>query len=956
MDELEPNVRKARRRSMRNLRRQSLLFGETSNEDCSGLLLGLNKDYAGDKEKDSDMLEQYGSLWMETNNLTPVKKLRRRRSIIVPAHSVDLLKTNYQEFEIENLRAVEKEETCTNPSIKTSFLSPMSVQESINEPNVCAKKIVKEAHPKTPVSVFSSEKGLTVSNICKVAGSGLCDFLEDSKDAANIDLDTAYSNLDISTSTPRSTVSSVGSLDTSIQSMSPDFPRSPSTTPCFQQENQNNHADSYQVSSKVGDGSPHSVSQLSQILESSNHSQMLESSSQCRDIEVTKTDGSHNDSKKDSLGSSFLSLCRTLAGKVASLVRISPQGDKISESEISGNEMCNSPILHERDNSFKEADNRSAENVKNLLVLGITERDDFQKSFLMQNQQSANAIAEESLNTSVIVEKQEIMVEDSNSSLLTKTKNPVKRKRSVSKAFLDTFRAVSEELNKDRSINKLEENKRMAKKLSDDKLSERENVVADEIQSNTTSDRAGKFDRLDFDSCENYTLDPPMTVFIKDQSTDDIAFTYSSEVTTEKVEDTWNVLGLDKGIVDDEIVKKIADRCESPKVLNHTSKIFPTQNNEMIFQTKQENTEEQTFRRDSLEQATVQVSFTQLKKSLENTHVAGNIEDCTQSQLSTDSNISMSLATSCKELYSGQENANENVTKTCESCIQENNSCKDILSESVKTAEQRDEEAERVLDFLTMEDSATSSKDANQSATRKRKRRSEFIFLQENYDVSIPSDGEMSDLEHSDKIVGNGRMRRRSAGGAVMRLLQGSTLPQIEEELEEILNTKTKGRKSDSLVNESNESSHNEKMSNSRTGRKKTQGFNTALQDISNADTSGVARRTAKKKGKDLQETSLEELYRNKNYKKPEGKMWETIFEQPDSINSKSEEQIFSKKRYQRVATFEKPTQLKLRRRLQKAIKNGWDPKTRKRMALPDAIVEAKIANLEIELNSILDS
>ncbi|KAL3856298.1 hypothetical protein ACJMK2_011068 [Sinanodonta woodiana] len=912
MDELEANVRKTRRRSMRNLRRQSLIFGETSNEDCSSFLLGVNKVYTGDKEKDVGTLEQYGSLWMETNNLSPPKKLRRRRSSIVPVHSVDLLKTDSLELEIENLRAVEKEETCTTPSIKSSFFSPMSMEESMYEPNVYAQTIVKDAHPATPVSVFSSDKNLAVSSMYKSESSGLCDLLDrlnESKHATNIDLDTAYSNLDISTSTPRSRAdSSIGSLDTSIHSMSPDFPRSPSTMTCFQQESQNNHADSYQGGIKAGDESPHSVSHLSK---------MLESSSQGKDGEVTKMDQSHNDSKNDSLGSSFLSLCRTLAGKVANLVRISPPGDKTSESEFSGNVMYNSPILHEKHNGFKEADNSSAEN-------------------------PTDAVADMPINTSVIVtqklssfpsvEKQQSLAEDSGGSLLT-PKKPVKRKSSVSKAFLDTFRAVSEELNKERNI---DENQRTVKKLSDDKSNERESTTPNEIQSKTISDGRCKFDRLCFDSCENNTLNPPLTALIKVPSADDNAFAYSSEVTTQEIEDTWNVLGLDTDKVNDKIVEKIANACESHKV--HTSQIFSQQNNEMIFQVKEENTEEQTFRIDSLEQATVEVSFTQLKKSLGNTRDTG-----TQAHINIDSNVSLSLATSCKEQYSGQENVNE----TCESCIQENISSKDMLS---KCAEQMDdEEAQRILDFLTMEDSATSLKNTYQPVAKKKKRRSELIFLQENYADSIPPDVEMNYDNNSCRA----RRRRGSADRAVMRLLQGSSMAQLEEEEAESLSTAAESLKSDC---EGSESSHSEKMKNRRTGRKKTQEFGTALQDISNASTSGVTGRIAKKRGKDFQETSLEELYKNKNYKKPEEKMWETIFEQSDSTDSKSEEQIFSKKRYQRVAMFEKPTQLKLRRRLQKAIKNGWDPKTRKRMTLPDAIVEAKIANLEIELKSILDS
>lgn len=105
----------------------------------------------------------------------------------------------------------------------------------------------------------------------------------------------------------------------------------------------------------------------------------------------------------------------------------------------------------------------------------------------------------------------------------------------------------------------------------------------------------------------------------------------------------------------------------------------------------------------------------------------------------------------------------------------------------------------------------------------------------------------------------------------------------------------------------------------------------------------------AGRKRKKLPEVPLEDIYRNKNYIKPPDKTWETIFESP-----KANDQLFSKRRvhtYFDFETFYKPPQDKLKKRVKRAVKNGWDPKKRKRQALPEDEFQMKISNVFSELD-----
>lgn len=97
-------------------------------------------------------------------------------------------------------------------------------------------------------------------------------------------------------------------------------------------------------------------------------------------------------------------------------------------------------------------------------------------------------------------------------------------------------------------------------------------------------------------------------------------------------------------------------------------------------------------------------------------------------------------------------------------------------------------------------------------------------------------------------------------------------------------------------------------------------------------------------------EENLEDLYRNKNYKAPGERMWETLFESPDK--SKKPELIMSRRKYRRSLAFEVVPPSKIKRRLQRAMSQGWDVTGRKRKIVQLEEVKMKIAALSAEIET----
>lgn len=109
-----------------------------------------------------------------------------------------------------------------------------------------------------------------------------------------------------------------------------------------------------------------------------------------------------------------------------------------------------------------------------------------------------------------------------------------------------------------------------------------------------------------------------------------------------------------------------------------------------------------------------------------------------------------------------------------------------------------------------------------------------------------------------------------------------------------------------------------------------------------------VKRKTAGKRK--VKEENIEDIYRNKNFKRPNERIWETIYESPSE--SKNPDQLLSKKRFKRSIAFETTMPAKLKKRSKKAADNGWDSRKRKKQQLSDEFVIEKIAKIDELLNS----
>lgn len=116
--------------------------------------------------------------------------------------------------------------------------------------------------------------------------------------------------------------------------------------------------------------------------------------------------------------------------------------------------------------------------------------------------------------------------------------------------------------------------------------------------------------------------------------------------------------------------------------------------------------------------------------------------------------------------------------------------------------------------------------------------------------------------------------------------------------------------------------------------------------DLSNTCITSKTKPARKRK---LKEENIEDIYKNKNFKPPVPRVWETIYEFPDKL--KDPDQMLSKKRFKRSIAFESLLPAKLKKRSKKAAVLGWDAKRRMKLELPDEIVIEKLSELDAVLN-----
>ena len=110
-------------------------------------------------------------------------------------------------------------------------------------------------------------------------------------------------------------------------------------------------------------------------------------------------------------------------------------------------------------------------------------------------------------------------------------------------------------------------------------------------------------------------------------------------------------------------------------------------------------------------------------------------------------------------------------------------------------------------------------------------------------------------------------------------------------------------------------------------------------------DFSNITGKTKPARKRKLKEENIEDIYKNKNFKPPVERVWETIYEYPDKL--KNPDQMLSKKRFKRSIAFESLLPAKLKKRSKKAADLGWDAKRRRKQELPDEIVIEKLSELD---------
>ncbi len=108
-----------------------------------------------------------------------------------------------------------------------------------------------------------------------------------------------------------------------------------------------------------------------------------------------------------------------------------------------------------------------------------------------------------------------------------------------------------------------------------------------------------------------------------------------------------------------------------------------------------------------------------------------------------------------------------------------------------------------------------------------------------------------------------------------------------------------------------------------------------------------------KRKGsKRKREPSVEDIYLNKLWRTqmPKEKAWETIFEQP-RVSKFGQEEHQSCKKLKRAVNFDSfYTTARLKKRREKAVRQGWKPMSKKKEAKMSKLVADKIENLDKEL------
>ena len=958
------------------------------------------------KEAPKDVAEDpYGSLWMETDQ--PMKAKKRRRSCLLLNKMTKPPDESEEHEKIADNDNGEFQKSIDN-GLSQKENDTMSVQQ-FSQANVQIEKDTTTENVRIESGICITDIGLNkvtpeiiriesdISNtdigLNKVTPGGTVDVVSTEEPIHNLSPVASRSPEKNESQTVHQINSECTPPDEQIlstpQSMSPEFPASPSDL--LDLESHDNSYTSYIEFVNKETGSKHTTSddvketdmsvaerltvvpetdsRETSVLQLSETTEMLETSASDKEntvlslsdkentlIENTSLESKDNNKNSDSPG--FLSLCKTFAEKVVDLVKTSPS--YLTNILQDNSKISSSPSLKEvdiynkepsqEDNNVSYSDIRLALaselgktldreiecNEQLVQVFSVTETTN--SSATKEQNESSSRRNETEFNET----ERKTDVDLKPNEPLTKKGKTKKRRKSVSRTFYDTYTAVSNELNRtvnqDTAVNNGETSgKSISEPLCANSTSETQESVSTSRRSGCTAFKAKTFEKNANEDNDKHTSLKAMT----------------NESKRGAVE-----------ILDTAIKSKTFEKIASEDDDKHTSlKAMTNESKRGAVDRELDSTAELS----SLSEAQKQIKCKRRRS-------AGAV-------LSTDYNISMNQnVVHSDDMKEPGEKKKKYFSDNFFTEIKEQSNAENVSEvqpkQQVVTAHEgssndsdrvnlTDSEASVVEDFSRLElqisiPEPLGLKKDNAIKKKGRRRRSNNFYFSSIYNEN---DDPVNDLAKTQSAsdLSNDKTESLITEQLVApteTLAVGNNCP-VSKVIEEISQVSIDDKTEERLPPKVDDSDAEVGIKRRRR-RKSADAATLKIQMIANEiQESPVAEEnygptTVVKQGrkrKNEPDIPLEDIYRNKNYKKPEDKTWETIFESPKSLD-----QYYSKRRMHTCIDFEKPTQTKLKRRLQRAVRNGWDPKKRKKTVLSEDLFQLKIADAFSELDEIQEN
>ena len=942
------------------------------------------------KEAPKDVADDpYGSLWMETDQ--PIKAKKRRRSCLL------LNKMTKPPDESEEHEKIAGND---NGEFQKSIDNGLSQKENVtvSEQQFSQVNVQIEKDTTTEIIRIESDISNTDIGLNKVTPDGTVDMVSTEEPIHNLS-PVASRSPEKNESQTVQTNSECTPPDEQIlstpQSMSPEFPASPSDL--LDLESHDNSYTSYIEFVNKETGSKHTTSddvketdmsvaerltvvpetdsRETSVLQLSETTEMLETSASDKEntvlslsdkentlIENTSLESKDNSKNSDSPG--FLSLCKTFAEKVVDLVKTSPS--YLTNILQDNSKISSSPSLKEvdiynkepsqEDNNVSYSDIRLALaselgktldreiecNEQLVQVYSVTETTN---SSATKEQNESNSRRNE---TEFNETERKTDVDLKPSEPLTKKGKTKKRRKSVSKTFYDTYTAVSNELNRtvnqDSVVNNGETSgKNISEPLCANSTSETQESVSTCRKSSCTAFKANTFEKNANEDNDKPASLKAMTNESK-RGAVEILDTAIKSKTFEKIANEDNDKHAYSNAITNEPKRRAVDR-ELDSTAEFNSAVESSSLSEAQKQIK-------CKRRRSAGAALSNDYIISMNQNVIHS------DDMKEPGEKKKKYFSDNFFTEIKE-QSNEENVSEVQAE------QQVETAHNGSSNDSDRVNMTDSEASVVEDFSRLElqisiPEPLGLKKDNAIKKKGRRRRSNNFYFSSIYNEN---DDPVNDLAKNQSASDLSNDKTESL--TTEHLIAPAETPAagnnctVNKVIEEISQVSINDRAEERLPPKVDDSDAEVGIKRRRR-RKSADAATLKIQMIANEiQESPVAEEnygptTVVKQGrkrKNEPEIPLEDIYRNKNYKKPEDKTWETIFESPKSLD-----QYYSKRRMHTCIDFEKPTQTKLKRRLQRAVRNGWDPKKRKKTVLSEDVFQLKIADAFSELDEIQEN